>query len=222
LPFDDIRDDKVAARRTLKFSVVTQPKLEFVINGKVFDPNRVDVRARVGTVEEWTLVNDSKEDHPFHIHTNEFIVTKIGGKRVTPHVYEDVVRIPRGGTITMRTKIRTFTGKAVYHCHILFHEDHGMMGVIEFVKKKTAAFRIRKQPFVPKVKPIEGLEGGEVSEGTHASHAGAAPLPPSEPASSTAFASFGPGTPSGTLLCHLPGQPALPSRRGTPFATTLY
>ena len=53
---------------------------QFFINDKEFDPDRVDVQPRLGTVEEWTLRNDSDEQHPFHIHVNDFQVVSIDGK----------------------------------------------------------------------------------------------------------------------------------------------
>jgi suppressor of ftsI len=133
-PIPDLRFAKIARRRTLVWNIVTKPKLAFTINGKVFDPNRVDFRVKIGTVEEWVLKNISTEDHPFHIHTNDFQVMAIGGKPVPFHGYQDIVKIPRHSSVTIRLKARTFPGKAVLHCHILFHEDHGMMAVVEWVK----------------------------------------------------------------------------------------
>jgi FtsP/CotA-like multicopper oxidase with cupredoxin domain len=49
----------------------------------------------------------------------------------TPGARLDTVTIPPGATVTMRTRPVHFTGKFVFHCHMLFHEDHGMMGVVE-------------------------------------------------------------------------------------------
>jgi suppressor of ftsI len=133
VPIPDLRNAKIAKRRLFVWNIVTKPKLAFTINGKVFDPNRVDARVKIGTVEEWVLKNISTEDHPFHIHTNDFQVIEIDGKPVPFHGYQDIVRIPRHGSVTIRLKARTFPGKAVFHCHILFHEDHGMMGVVQWV-----------------------------------------------------------------------------------------
>jgi len=198
--FEDLRKNKIAARRKLRFKIQTQPKLEFLINGKVFDPARVDVRSRIGTTEEWTLINDSSEDHPFHIHTNEFQIIKIGGKKIIPHGYQDVVRIPRKSSVVFRMKFNTFTGKAVFHCHILFHEDHGMMGVVEFTRKKVAPFRIH-----PAIK-------SETSHDQHAAPAADA-VGTLGRATPTAFATFSASTPHGTLLCHLPAESGPKPRR---------
>jgi FtsP/CotA-like multicopper oxidase with cupredoxin domain len=130
--------EPIVAHRTLTFSIdkpfPTQTFNGFRINGKLFGKNPAYEKVRLNTTEEWLIRNTSFEDHPFHIHTNDFLVTKINGKRVAPDGFQDVARIPRNGSITIRMRFRTFTGKAVFHCHILFHEDHGMMGIVQFVR----------------------------------------------------------------------------------------
>jgi suppressor of ftsI len=132
-------NDPLVHRRTLTFSIDNPfPKnaMAFRINGKLFNERRVDALVWVNTTEEWLLRNPSPEDHPFHIHINDFLVTKINGKPVPVDGFQDTVRIPRHGNVTIRMRYRTFTGNAVFHCHILFHEDHGMMGIIQFKKKQ--------------------------------------------------------------------------------------
>ncbi|MFV0462408.1 MAG: multicopper oxidase family protein [Nostocoides sp.] len=103
----------------------------FEIDGRVFDPQRVDVSARLGTVEEWTIANTSVMDHPFHLHVWPFQVTDApdhdpGG----PPDWRDVINVPAAGQVTVRVPIETYAGTTVYHCHILDHEDLGMMGMI--------------------------------------------------------------------------------------------
>jgi FtsP/CotA-like multicopper oxidase with cupredoxin domain len=136
----DVRNDKIARRRTLTFSIESPfPKnfQAFKINGKLYNPRIVDERVHLGQTEEWLLRNTSSEDHPFHIHTNDFIVEKINGHRVAIHNFQDTVRIRREehgrpGTVLIRQRYRKFQGEAVFHCHILFHEDNAMMGNILF------------------------------------------------------------------------------------------
>jgi len=70
---------------------------------------------------------------PFHIHVNPFQVVAVNDQPVAARGYEDTVNLPRLGSITMRTRFLDFPGKFVYHCHILMHEDGGMMAVIEVV-----------------------------------------------------------------------------------------
>jgi suppressor of ftsI len=104
-----------------------------VINGRPFDPDRVDIQVKLGTTEEWIVSNTSIEEHPFHIHINPFQVTAINGNPVPLTGYLDTQTIPIGGSFTMRTQFKDFVGKFVIHCHILGHEDAGMMAVVEVI-----------------------------------------------------------------------------------------
>jgi FtsP/CotA-like multicopper oxidase with cupredoxin domain len=130
-PMQDLTDAPIAARRTIVFSEDAAGNV--FIDGKVFDPNRVDVRSRLNTVEEWTIRNTSGEQHPFHVHTNDFQVMSINGRQNRALSWQDTVNLPVGGEVTVRTKFTDFTGKTVFHCHILNHEDMGMMAVLEIV-----------------------------------------------------------------------------------------
>ncbi len=84
------------------------------------------------SVEEWTVYNMNLVGHPFHIHVNPMYVIKINGQPVTPF-WCDTLALPVGGTpsaptsITFRSRFRDFTGPYVMHCHMLAHEDLGMM-----------------------------------------------------------------------------------------------
>jgi suppressor of ftsI len=132
----------VVRRRKLVFSIGTDFKKtvnQFKINHKLFRVNRVDEKVHLATTEEWLLKNTSHEDHPFHIHTNDFLVERVNYKKVPIHGFQDVVSIPHErnglpGTVLIRQRYESFQGKAVFHCHILFHEDHAMMGIIQFKK----------------------------------------------------------------------------------------
>ena len=104
--------------------------MSFLIDGRQFDPERVDIRARLGTVEEWTLRNASTMDHPFHLHVWPFQVMAQGQGTATAG-WKDVVNVPAGGSVRIRMRFADIPGRTVYHCHILDHEDLGMMGVIE-------------------------------------------------------------------------------------------
>ena len=127
-PFCDLRELPVANRRTLTFTM----RGGFLIDGKPFDPNRVDQFVVLDTVEEWTVVNDSPLVHPFHIHVNPFQLTHVNGMPVDEPGYRDTVSIaPLGGSITFRTLFLDFPGRSVFHCHIVPHSDLGMMGVFE-------------------------------------------------------------------------------------------
>jgi hypothetical protein len=58
----------------------------------------------------------------------------VNGKPVDERHYRDTATLPAFGTLTIRYRFLDYTGKFVWHCHILFHEDHGMMQLLEVVK----------------------------------------------------------------------------------------
>jgi suppressor of ftsI len=139
----DVRSEPVARRRQFTFSVnanSTKPAkhfLGFEINGRLYNHHAVGVKVHVGQAEEWLLRNTSTQKHPFHIHTNDFLVEKVDGHRVAIHGFQDTVVIPpvrngKAGTVLIRIRFSPFQGEAVFHCHLLFHEDHGMMMNIHF------------------------------------------------------------------------------------------
>ncbi len=103
--------------------------MAFTIDGRSFDPSRTDIEVRSGSVEEWTLVNTSPMDHPFHLHVWPFQVIDAEGRG--DGRWKDTVNVPARSTVTIRVPFSGLTGRTVYHCHILDHEDQGMMGVID-------------------------------------------------------------------------------------------
>jgi FtsP/CotA-like multicopper oxidase with cupredoxin domain len=131
LPVQDLRG-KVTNRRTIVFSETPDGDTLF-INGKTFDPNRTDVRVRFGAIEEWTIRNVADELHTFHIHQGPFQLIEINGIPQPVDDHRDIVDVPIGGEVKV---IIPFTnpltiGRFVFHCHILSHEDKGMMATIE-------------------------------------------------------------------------------------------
>ena len=129
---EDLSTVPIDGQRTITFQEnATAPV--FAIDGKAFDEDRVDQTVKLGSVEEWVLRNASPEWHPFHIHVNDFQVITVNGQPV-PRNYDDTIRLPPHGEVVIRTWFTDFTGKFVYHCHILGHEDAGMMGVVEVVE----------------------------------------------------------------------------------------
>lgn len=114
--------------------IMTLP-LTFELDGQLFDADRVDRAVTVGTIAEWTLDNHDVFQHPFHIHVNPFQVLKVDGVDYPqPFIWWDVFALPRKGSVTVRMAFRPdVIGKTVYHCHIIPHEDAGMMGVIDLM-----------------------------------------------------------------------------------------
>jgi FtsP/CotA-like multicopper oxidase with cupredoxin domain len=104
---------------------------QFLIDGRSFDANRVDTTTRLGTTEDWIIHNTSSMDHPFHLHVWPFRVIERSDGSAPPPGWKDTVNVPAGQSVRLRIPFRDIAGRAVYHCHILDHEDLGMMGIIE-------------------------------------------------------------------------------------------
>lgn len=143
-PLEPVRDSEITGKRTLVFSA-TSPEADaaghwqefaFFIDGKKFDPNRIDQRVKLGAVEEWTIVNThTHDDHVFHIHTNPFLVTHLNGKALATPQWRDTAIVERkGGTLTFRSRFLDYTGIFMLHCHMMNHEEMGMMQTVEVYK----------------------------------------------------------------------------------------
>jgi suppressor of ftsI len=139
LPFEDLRDVPITRRRVFQFAE-REPrgtgqldKFQYFINGRQFNPWLVNDIMLLGSVEEWHLVNLTYEPHPVHIHVNPFQVIERNGTQIDENFYRDTVELPPFGSLTLRTRFADFVGIFVWHCHILFHEDNGMMRIAEVV-----------------------------------------------------------------------------------------
>lgn len=106
----------------------------FVINGVSFDLNVINYEIPLGNTEIWQLTNMSGISHPFHIHDVQFYILDINGAPPPASMQgrKDVVMVPpMGGTVRFITRFEDFADDEVpymYHCHMLTHEDAGMMG----------------------------------------------------------------------------------------------
>ncbi len=131
LPVEDLRG-KVTNRRTLVYTESKDGDTLF-IDGKTFDMNRTDIRVKLGAVEEWTIRNESDELHTFHIHQGPYQLTEINGVPQPADDHRDIVDVPIRGEVKVVIPFTnpTIVGRFVYHCHILSHEDKGMMATIE-------------------------------------------------------------------------------------------
>jgi suppressor of ftsI len=132
IPFEDLSQLPVDNYRTTTFEEPGAP-LFLAIDGKHFDPDRIDQTVKLGALEEWTIRNTSSHRHPFHIHVNDFQVVAVNGVPVEASSYMDTVDLPPGSETTIRMRFADFDGKFVYHCHILSHEDFGMMATVDVV-----------------------------------------------------------------------------------------
>ncbi|MCA9697498.1 MAG: multicopper oxidase domain-containing protein, partial [Myxococcales bacterium] len=112
--------------------------LDFMVNQGIYKESVISRQVLVGTAEQWRLrAVMTDEGHPFHIHVNPFEVISIAGRPQPPGTIMDTVWVPKPSDpmasdppdpgVVIRMRFREWLGKSVYHCHILPHEDAGMM-----------------------------------------------------------------------------------------------
>lgn len=138
-PLRSIEAAEVTNRReiTLKALVPENPRaagyqeFTYLVCGQSFDPNRVDHAIPLGAVEEWKVVNEDRDEHVFHVHTNPFQMIAVNDTPLAEPEWHDTVVVPRNGSVTLRMRFLDFTGRFVLHCHMMNHEELGMMQVIE-------------------------------------------------------------------------------------------
>jgi FtsP/CotA-like multicopper oxidase with cupredoxin domain/plastocyanin len=160
-----------APPRVITFTSVT------TIDGKEFSEGRVDQTVNCDATEIWRIfnqINATEGWHPFHLHVNDFDVlrTSTDPEELQPAFYQDTIPLPPAvpiaedtdgncernkdntlclGSVEICSKFADFTGKFVYHCHFLHHEDDGMMGVVEVVKPVAITAAAIDQPTLPVV-----------------------------------------------------------------------
>ncbi len=103
----------------------------FQINYSAFNPSRIRY-LQLGATEQWVL-STVGSPHVFHIHVNPFQVGRTAPDGTQETVWKDTQLIPADSTINMYTHYTDFIGQFVIHCHILDHEDLGMMEVVEVI-----------------------------------------------------------------------------------------
>jgi FtsP/CotA-like multicopper oxidase with cupredoxin domain len=160
--FVDLSHVKPDVRRTLlinggflnNYASTDDPKsFVYAFDGNAF-PYIPLIQPRLGSVEEWNFVNHNNDEHPIHVHVNDFQVTKYydptTGLRTGPDMWgEDNANVPAPtmgahetvvspGELSMRTKFEEYTGTYVLHCHRLNHEDNGLMALINVIPAVSA------------------------------------------------------------------------------------
>ncbi|HLR65513.1 MAG TPA: multicopper oxidase domain-containing protein [Virgibacillus sp.] len=128
--------DEIMQKEVSKEIVLFGMMHHVTINGKKFDPNRIDFTQKKGETEVWEIYN--KPDmmggmiHPFHIHGTQFKVISINGEEPPENLqgYKDTIALDPGDKAKIAVKFEE-KGVFMYHCHILEHEDNGMMGQIK-------------------------------------------------------------------------------------------
>jgi L-ascorbate oxidase len=145
IPHPDVADAEIKGQQTLEFRIVLGPKTLFQVDGKSYDPDRIDRTLQLGSADEWTLTAGTSPPagHPFHIHVNPFQIMSIlnpkgvdvstDGEPSDPQyaglrgTWRDTLFVKPGYHVIMRTRYQRYIGAFVLHCHVLDHEDQGMM-----------------------------------------------------------------------------------------------
>ena len=134
LPVEPLPEPQVTREFVLDHGLdADAPATGFIINGESFRMGQVNTRAQLGQTEDWRIINRASIDHPFHLHTNRFQVISRNDQPEPLRAWKDTVGIRGYESVVLRVRFEDFTGLTVYHCHILDHEDQGMMGVLEIV-----------------------------------------------------------------------------------------
>jgi FtsP/CotA-like multicopper oxidase with cupredoxin domain len=131
LPVETLPEPETVRRFTLNHGMAPGMGMVFLINDRAFESGRIDTRVRLNAIEDWELINNGVMDHPFHLHVNHFQIVSRNNRPEPQRAWKDTVLVPRGDSIRIRIPFRDFAGKTVYHCHILDHEDLGMMGALQ-------------------------------------------------------------------------------------------
>ena len=130
---DPLADATATPNRTVTFQV--RPSLlrfaDFFVND---EKHHHDKPVKVGELQVWDVVNESRMDHPFHLHGFFFQVLSINGKAPAFRSWEDVVNLPPKSTVRIAWIPEDRPGSWMYHCHILEHHEAGMMGHFEVVR----------------------------------------------------------------------------------------
>jgi FtsP/CotA-like multicopper oxidase with cupredoxin domain len=172
LPY--ITDKEITRRREIVFKVTgdvvfnwdtyafVEDTRQFFINNQKFNANRINETVLLGTAEEWTIINIHEANnkalqinHPFHIHVNWILVMEVhhpngkGGFTVEKlnhgrGTWMDNIDIPHGGKAVIRHRFQKFSGIFPLHCHVLAHEDEGMMHLVEVVDPAPVKVKITK------------------------------------------------------------------------------
>jgi FtsP/CotA-like multicopper oxidase with cupredoxin domain len=122
------RLDPALANHTREFSLSGTS-----VNGKKMDGGRIDAAVKKDSIEVWKVVSRDGELHSFHVHDVQFQVLSVGGAAPPPHLggWKDTVFLPQGKPVVIIARFADYADPAtpyMFHCHVLRHEDQGMMG----------------------------------------------------------------------------------------------
>ncbi len=135
----------------------------FTINGQLFDLDVINYEVPLNNTEVWELTNMTAIAHPFHIHDVQFYVLDINGNPPPANMLgrKDVVLVPpMHGSVRFITKFEDFADEDtpyMYHCHMLSHEDDGMMGQFLVLDNTTSTNEQEKNPILIYPNPVTNI-----------------------------------------------------------------
>jgi FtsP/CotA-like multicopper oxidase with cupredoxin domain len=123
------------ADRSWELMFSTSGTVQWQISGAGFDMNRIDARPKLNTTERWSFVNTSARMHPMHLHGTHYkVLSRTGGPiHEADRGWKDTYPVTPGETVTIQPYFAPHTGRFVFHCHNLEHEDEAMMRQMEIV-----------------------------------------------------------------------------------------
>ena len=156
---ESIQAEDIVKSETIVFSMGadrdTAPFPQYYVNGRPFDPDRLDFLAQPGEAREYVLINANHNVHPFHIHVNRFQIQEMGSELSVDtypvlssvldfdkDMWRDTVVVPPNGRTRIWVQYKNYTGKTVLHCHFLAHEDTGMMSTLFIGVPKPTFWRV--------------------------------------------------------------------------------
>ena len=124
------------ARRRWDLTLATASGVQWRLNDRGFDPDRIDVRPRLGTSEIWQYTNPSNRLHPMHLHGMLFRMVERSSGVVHPadRGWKDTIAVKAGETVSIQPWFAPYPGRYVFHCHNLEHGDKAMMLQLEVVR----------------------------------------------------------------------------------------
>lgn len=160
IPGSPLLESQANTTRTITMTGETAMTMDgpFYLNGKLFDMDRIDYQVTLQNIEIWVLQNQTMVAHPFHIHGVQFYILDREGNSPIPveRGRKDVVLVLPHETVRFITKFENFSDTLVpyvYHCHILMHEDDGMMGQFLVVKNPTGIDPVNRDALQPIIFP---------------------------------------------------------------------
>lgn len=158
VPYVPYNEMDATIDRTLVFDTITlvpgdtpnRAAGPFGINHATFDMDSINITVPLNATEIWTLKNNTLIAHPFHIHDVQFNILEKNGTTppITEQGWKDVVLVMPQDSVKFITRFTTFSNEMVpymYHCHLLHHEDDGMMGTFLVIDSTASVSEFSKQ-----------------------------------------------------------------------------